>query len=218
MKLPLLRTALLIAGSFLLALGGLAAPPVPQQAADEILVTRVPDVPSGAVWDITLPPGAEGTLTDQEWLVVDGQSVGYGGGFLPPDAADKPLKLYANANDEMDEMIKDTLKAQGFPVKQGVSVYHISLGLNVPVSISSSRTLRLRHSRSILMYTPIPAEKRYKVGDKIPLYDVAAIDASVSHSKIFDPKDPTFHTYARLPNDLAHRITIQIQFLPKPTR
>lgn len=131
---------------------------------------------------------------DQEWLVIDGQSGGFGGGFLPPDAADKPLKLYANASDELDDLIKDTLKAQGFPVKQGVGVY----------------------SRSILMYTPIPAEKRYKVGDKIPFYDVVAIDTSVSHSKSFDPKDPTFHTYARLSNDLAHRITVQIQFLPKP--
>ncbi len=75
---------------------------------------------------------------DQEWLVIDGQSGGFGGGFLPPDAADKPLKLYANASDELDDLIKDTLKAQGFPVKQGVGVY----------------------SRSILMYTPIPAETR----------------------------------------------------------
>lgn len=148
--------------------------------------------------------------------MVDGQSGGFGGGFLSPDAAAKPLRLYANVSDEMDEMIKDTLKAQGFPVKQGVSVYHISLGLNVPVSISSPKALRLRHSRSVLMYTPIPAEKRYKVGDKIPLYDVVAIDSSVPGNKIFDRKDLTFRTYARMPNDLAHRITVQIQFLPAP--
>ncbi len=57
MKRPPLRTALAAAGTLLFALGGLAAPappPAPHQAADEILVTRVPDVPSGAVWDVTL--------------------------------------------------------------------------------------------------------------------------------------------------------------------
>ena len=216
MKLPLLRTALVVAGSLLSALGGLAAPPVTPQAADEILVTRVPDVPSGGAWDVTLPPGASGTLMDQEWLVVDGKSEGYGGGYISP-AAGKPFKLYANANDEMDGLVKDTLKAQGFPVKQGVSVYHITFGFNTPVSVSSSKTLRLRHFANRHMYTMIPSEKHYKVGDKIPLYEVVAIDTAVPFNKTFDPKDTTLRTYARMPNDLAHRITIQIQFLRKPT-
>ena len=122
----------------------------------------------------------------------------------------------ANVSDDLDGQVKDILKAQGLPTKPGIITYHLSYGVNRPVTGSSSQTLRFRHGSNVLTYTPSFGTATYKVGDKITLIDAVMLDSSITMQQALGPNTNTsFGKFAHLPNDLLHRITIQVQFVPK---
>ena len=162
--------------------------------------------------DITLPKAAANALTDQVYLVIDGNSEGFGGGFYFPDAALKPLHYTASVSNDLDNQVKDILKAQGVPVKDNVTTYHIICGINIPNSVSVSKSLTFRHESNVIGYTQYPTHTNYKIGDKIPLFEAVALDSSVETSGILGK---SAEKQNQLPHDLLHRITIQVQFVPK---
>lgn len=183
----------------------------PTQSANEIIVTRKPT--TGVQWEITLPKGAAGHLQDQAWLVVDGQAEGLAGYDIASSAAKQPLTLYVNINSQLDGEVKDILKAQGFPVKQDMTVYRVSYGVNRADEYTLPTTLHFRHVSNAIAYNNdgIPDTARYKIGERIPLFSAVAWDSETSALKIFDSSR---RAYPNLPRDLVHRITIEVQFLP----
>ena len=165
--------------------------------------------------EITLPPDKAKTLTDQLFLVIDGKSEGFGGDFYLSEMASKPVHYTASVGNDLDDQVKDILKAQGVPVKLNVTTYRIACGVNVPNNISMSRSLTFRHASNVLAYTHYPAHAIYKIGDKIPLFEAVALDSGIS------PSGTLFQSAEKqdqVPHDLLHRITIQVQFVPKATR
>lgn len=166
--------------------------------------------------DITLSPEVAKTVQDQVWLVIDGESEGFGGEDYSPDDAAKPLHFVADVSDDLDGQVKDILKAQGLPTKPDIVTYHLSYGVNRPVVGSISQTLHFRHGSNILTYISIFGTATYKVGDKITLIDAVMPDSSVTMQEALGPHNDIFSgKFAPLPNDLLHRITIQVQFVPK---
>ena len=162
--------------------------------------------------DITLSPEVAKTVYDQVWVVIDGTSEGAGGyNFAREDAA-KPLHYKANVNDDLDGQVKDILKAQGLPVKADITTYHITYAVNVPSEYSISHSLHFRTESGALGYTQFPTRMTYKVGEKIPIFEAVAVDASVATSGILGK---SAERQNQLPHDLLHRITIQVQFVPK---
>lgn len=162
--------------------------------------------------DITLPKNSAKTLTDQLYLVIDGKSEGFGGDFYSPDMASKPLHYTATVSNDLDDQVKSILKAQGVPIKDNVSTYHIVCGVNVPSNFSSSQSLTFRHEAAVLGYDEYPTHASYKIGDKITLVDAVALDSSVATSGILGK---SVEKQNEMPRDLLHRITIQVQFVPK---
>ena len=162
--------------------------------------------------DITLPKAAARTLTDQLYLVIDGNSEGLGGGFYFPDAALKPLHYTSSVSNDLDGQVKDILKAQGVLVKDNVTTYRITCGVNVPSSIGDSQSLIFRHESNLISYTQFSSHAIYKVGDKISLFEAVALDSSMVTSGILGE---SVEKQNQLPHDLLHRITIQVQFVPK---
>ncbi len=177
--------------------------------SDVITMTRTAD---GKCFNITLPVNAAKALTDQVYLVIDGNSEGFGGGFYFPDDALKPLHYTASVSSDLDGQVKDILKAQGIPVKGNATTYHIICGVNIPNSVSVSKSLSFRHESNLISYTQFPSHAVYKIGDKIPLFEAVALDSSVTTSGILGK---SVDTQNHLPHDLLHRITIQVQFVPK---
>ncbi len=201
---PLLSLALL----FVPATAALAQTHSPTAT---ITVTRTVD---GC--DITLSPQVAKTVTDQTWLVIDGKSEGFGGEDYFPDDAAKPLHFVASVSDDLDGQVKDILKAQGLPTKPDTITYRLSYGINRPVVVSFSQTLHFRHGSNILTYAPLLGTATYKVGDKITLIDAVMPDSSITMQQALGPHNDIFSgKFAPLPNDLLHRITIQVQFVPK---
>lgn len=176
-----------------------------------IVVTRTID---GC--NITLSPEVAKAVTDQTWLVIDGKSESFGGGDCFTDDAAKPLHFVANISDDLDGQVKDILKAQGLPTKLDIITYHLSYGMNRSVAGSISQTLHFRHGSNILTYTPLLGTTTHKVGDKITLIDAVMPDSSITMQQALGPHNDIFSgKFAPLPNDLLHRITIQVQFVPK---
>lgn len=168
--------------------------------------------------DITLSPEVAKTVTDQTWLVVDGKSEGFGGADYFPDDAAKPLHFVVSVSNDLDSQVKGILKAQGFPIKPGIITYQLSYGVNRPVAVSFPQTLHFRHGSNILTYTSLLGTATYKVGDKITLIDAVMPDSSITMQEALGPhNDITSGKFAALPHDLLHRITIQVQFVPKTT-
>ena len=162
--------------------------------------------------DIALPQNAAQALTDQVFLVIDGNSESFGGGLYFPDAASKPLHYTASVSNDLDNQVKEILKAQGIPVKDNVTTYHVICGVNIPNSVSVSKSLTFRHEANVLGYTQYPTHANYKIGDKIPLFEAVALDTSVATSGILGKSTEKQN---QLPHDQLHRITIQVQFVPK---
>ncbi len=166
--------------------------------------------------DISLSSAVAKATQDQVWLVIDGKSEGFGGGDYFPDDAAKPLHISANVSNDLDGQVKDILKAQGLPVKPGIITFHLSYGINRPVAVSVSRTLHFRHGSDSLLYAPLPGTATYKAGDKITLIDAVMLDSSITMQEALGPHNDIFSgRFAHKPNDLLHRITIQVQFVPK---
>ena len=183
----------------------------------DIIVTRDWGPPSGPVtsgttWNVTLPPGR---LTDQAWLVVDGHSQGLAGYDIDPNGLHKPARFYVDLNGDLDGQVKDILKAQGFPVKPGVTVYRVSYAVNVPSEYHEPFTLHFRHECRVVGFnnTYFPETARYKIGDRITLFDAVMWDTSASAMRIFDTKDPLHRPRPGLPVDLVHHVMVQVQFL-----
>lgn len=193
---------------FSLVLSSLVATAAPAQTPTAaITVTRTSD---GCY--IMLSPEVAKTVQDQVWLVIDGKSEGFGRYFYSPDMSSKPLHYTVSVSSDLDSQVKDILKAQGIPFRSSVTTYHIICGVNVPNNISVSKSFSFRHESNILAFTPIPETAAYKIGDKIPLLEAIALDTSLSSSGIIgnDVKKQDL-----MPHDLLHRITIQVQFVPK---
>jgi hypothetical protein len=204
---PLVLSALVAAPAARPAAG--PAPPMPE--AGVIRVTPAPEA-AGRAWDVTLPGETAPHLIDQVWLVVDGKPRGLGGG----DRLDtgRPLRVSAAFSDERDGEVKDILSAQGLPVRRNVTVYQITYGVDRPVAVRSPLTLRFRHATNVTTYTPLEFSAPYKVGDKITLLDAVMLDSSVRMSDVQTSSDLFSPRYKRLSDDLVHRVTLQIQFLP----
>lgn len=181
-----------------------------------ITVTRTAD---GKGCDVVLSlEAAKKTARDQLWLVVDGKSEGFGGGYYDAQAPKTPLRYTGSISGDLDGSIKDILKAQGFPIKENTITYHVSFGVNQPDSGSISETLHFRHGSNVLMFTQLPATATYKVGDRIPIFEAVALDSSITMRDALGPNnDISSRKFVHLPNDLLHRITIQVQFVPKTT-
>ncbi len=173
-----------------------------------ITVTRTAD---GC--DITLSPDKAKMLTDQIWLVVDGKSEGFGGGYYN-SFEEKPVHYTGHVSSELDGNVKDILKAQGFLTKENIVTYQVSFGVNEPESGYVSKTLHFRKGSNILAFTHYPASAVYKAGDKIPIFEAVAIDSSQDTAGILGK---SAEKQNQLPHDLLHRITIQVQFVPKMT-
>ena len=202
-----MRTAISLLALALLSISVHADTNQASTSPNAILVTRTV---SGC--DTTLPAGIAKTLTDQVSLVIDGKTEGFGGGFYFLDAASKPLHYTASISSDLDGQVKDILKAQDVPVKDNVTTYHVICGVNVPNSVSVSKSLTFRHEASVLGYTQYPAHASYKIGDKIPLFEAVALDSSAATLGILGK---SAEKQDQLPHDLLHRMTIQVQFVPK---
>jgi len=212
-------TAVLLGLALLCPPATAALSQTPQPSA-AITVTRTSDG-----WDITLPPSIAKTVTDQYWLVVDGKVEGFGGQYYNPEFITKmPLHYRGQVSDDLDGQVKDILKAQGFSVKPNVITYHIAAGLDFlppdgtphPLDVSISQTLHFRHGSIGLVFTDFPRPATYRVGDKITLIDAVMPDSSITMQQALGPNnDISSGKFAPLPNDLLHRITIQVQFVPK---
>lgn len=177
-------------------------------SSKSITVTRTAD---GC--DITLPPDKAKVLTDQIWLVVDGKSEGFGGGYY--NSFDKkPIHYTGHISNELDGNVKDILEAQGFLTKENIITYQASFGVNEPESGYVSKTLHFRNGSNILAFTHYPASAVYKAGDRIPIFEAVAIDSSQDTSGILGKGTDK---QSQLSPDLLHRITIQVQFVPKTT-
>ena len=211
-----MKLAALLLFPFLLFAQANAAYAQTQGPAMVITVARNTD---GTGWNITLPPDAAKTLTDQLWLVIDGKSEGFGGGNYDSEAGvfKMPLRYTADVSSDLDGQVKDILKAQGFPVKANTTTYHLSEGLNGDTNFSGSQTLHFRHDSYALINTQLPFTATYKIGDKIPIYDVLALDSSITMHDVLGKNDIEAGKFAHLPHGLLHRITIQVQFVPKTT-
>ena len=129
-----------------------------------------------------------------------------------------PLHYNADVSSDLDGQVKDIFKAQGISVKTNLTTYHVTCGVNAPVSISRSLTLRFRHDSYALINKQFPSTATYKIGDKVPIYDALALDSSITMHDVLGKNDIESGKFAPLPNDLLHRITIQVQFVPKGTR
>ncbi len=175
-----------------------------------ITVNRTAD---GKGWHITLPPSVINTVTDQYWLTIDGKAEGFGGDYYNPDFFPKmPLRYAGNVSNNLDGQVKDILEAQGLPTKANVTTYHITCGINSPDSVSISKSLSFRHESNLINYTQFSSHASYRVGDKIPIFEAVALDSSVVTSGILGK---SVEKQNQLPHDLLHRITIQVQFVPK---
>lgn len=175
-----------------------------------IIVTRTAN---GKGFNITLPPSIINTVTDRYWLTIDGSTEGFGGDYYNPDFFPKmPLRYAGNVSNNLDGQVKDILQAQGLPTKANVTTYRITCGLNSPDSISISKSLSFRHESNLISYTQFSSHAAYKVGDKIPLFEAVALDSSVVTSGILGK---SVEKQNELPHDLLHRVTIQVQFVPK---
>ncbi len=191
-----------------------AAPPLDGKT---IIVTRVSGPPngpptSGTTWDVTLPPGR---FTDQAWLVVDGHSQGLAGYDVDPNDHHKPARFLVNINNDLDGQVKDILKAQGLPVKRGVTVYRVTYAVNVPSEYSEPLVLHFRHEAVGIDFnnTYFPEIARYKIGNRITLFDAVMWDSKADFMKTFDLKDPRHRPRPGLPVDLVHHVMVQVQFL-----
>ncbi len=162
--------------------------------------------------DITLSPVIISTVQDQVWPVIDGKSEGFGGGDYISDDSEKPLHLVVSVSDDLDKQVKDIFKAQGILFKSSVTTYHIVCGLNAPNNFSVSKSLIFRHESNILSNASLPLTATYKVGEKITVYEGVALDSGMTTSGILGKSTETQN---QLPHDLLHRITIQVQFVPK---
>ncbi len=179
---------------------------IPASAAT-ITLTRTSD---GC--DITLPKDTAQALTDQVFIVIDGKLENLGSGLYFPDAVSQPLHYTASVSSDLDGQVKDILKAQGVSIKDNVTTYHVICGVNIPNSVSISKSLRFRNESNLVSYTQFPSHAVYKIGDKIPLFEAVTLDSSVEASGILGK---SAEKQNQLPHDLLHRITIQVQFVPK---
>lgn len=197
----------------LLTLRGAQAAPAPD--AHTIHIARDWSATTGVKWDIALPTEAAGHLQDQAWLVVDGHSEGLVGGDIPPADVNKPLSLYANISDNLDGAIKDILRAQGFPVKEGVTVYRITYGVDRPDEGTLPQTLRFRHAANNLMFNNafLPATVDCRIGDRVTIFDAVMLDSDMKPAQIFNSESLKHKFPPGLPTDLVHHVQIQVQFL-----
>jgi hypothetical protein len=209
------------------------------QVPDHSSVITVYRVGDGC--DIILPPDTAKTVTDKIWLVIDGKSEGFGGGSYNSAVFSMPLRYTASVSSDMDTQVKDILKAQGLPVKSNVTTYRMSGGINIavggygvpggvgggmnisnyvaptyiPSGLTTSQTLRFRHEAYALINTQPISTATYKIGDKIPIFDALALDSSITMHDVLGTNSIESGKFAHLSNDLLHRITIQVQFVPK---
>ncbi len=199
----------------------------PSPSATITVTRRADGTGSTTGWDINLPPDMEKTATDQITLVIDGKNYGLGGFYIPGLTA-LPLHYVASASSDLDGQVKDILKAQGIPIKVNTITYRITAGIIVPViggsgtpatvpaTAEDSETLRFRHGCNMFAYVQLPSKATYKAGDKITLFDAVALDSSITMQQALGPHNDIFSgKFVPLPNDLLHRITIQVQFVPK---
>ncbi len=202
-----MKPAAFLLGLTLLTFPAISAMAQTQNSTAAITVTRV-----GDGCDIRLSPEVAKTVQDQVWVVVDGTAEGAGGYDFAREDAAKPLHYKANVNDDLDGQVKDILKAQGLPVKADITTYRITYAVNVPSEYSISHSLHFRTESGALGYTQFPTRMTYKVGERIPIFEAVAVDASVVISGILGK---SAEKQNQLPHDLLHRITIQVQFVPK---
>jgi len=130
--------------------------------------------------------------------------------------APQSLWYYVPVDSDLDGQIKGILKAQEVPVKQNLTTYHVIYGVNRSIALSLSKTLHFRHAASLPAFIPLPFTATYKAGDKSTLFDAVALDSSMTMRDALGPNNTYSGKFARLPNDLVHRITMQVQFLPNP--
>ncbi len=219
--------------AFLLGLTLLTAPMVvalaqtPSPSATITVTRRADGTGSTTGWDINLPPDMEKTVTDQITLVIDGKNYGLGGFYVPGLTA-LPMHYVAGASSDLDGQVKDILKAQGVPIKVNTITYRVTAGIIVPViggsgtpatvpaTMEDSETLHFRHGCNMFVYVQLPSKATYKAGDKITLFDAVALDSNITMQQALGPHNDIFSgKFAPLPNDLLHRITIQVQFVSK---
>lgn len=180
-------------------------------------------VPGTGGYDITLPPSDAKMVVDRMYLVIDGKSEDLVS-YYNPDARrqTKSIHYLATASSDMDRQVKDILMAQELPTKPDVTIYHIAAGIGVPVSgggyfpevATLSKTLHFAHASGSSANVLVLANNRfyYNVGDKIPIFDEVVLDSEAPH---LGPFSDNLDKYDQLPRGLEHRITIQVQFVPK---
>ena len=205
-----MKPAVLLLALALLPLSVHAAPSPSSDSSGTITVTRTAD---GKGFNITLPSSRINTVTDRFWLTIDGSTQEFGGDFYTPEFYPKmPLRYIGSVSSDLDGQVKDILKAQGLPVKENVTTYQIMCGVNSPNSISVSKSLSFRHVSNLISYPPLPFHAVYKIGDKITLFEAVALDSSATTSGILGK---SVEKQNQAPHDLLHRITLQVQFVPK---
>ena len=105
--------------------------------------------------------------TSQAWLVVDGHSQGLAGYDIDPAAHDKP---------------------------QRVVVYRGIYGVNFSGAYSEPLTLRFRHFVGGIAFRNdfLPDSARYKIGDRITVFDVVMFDSALGCPAVGAPRhDPS---------------------------
>ena len=155
-----------------------------------------------------------------------------------------PLHYTGSVSSDLDGQVKDILKAQGLPIKENITTYRVSGGINIPMSgygfpgaspgglsvptyvapsyipagTTKSETLHFRHAAYIVLNVQLASNGAYKIGDKIPIFEAVVLDTSTSLMDAAElNNDFRFGRDVKLPADLMHRITIQVQFVPKLT-
>ncbi len=197
----------------------------PVFAAPDISVARTPNE---AGWDITLSPAIADKVMDRMWLVVDGKSKMINYGDFYAAEARKTLHYQAKADSSLDGDVKQILAAQGLATKPDVTTYFFSYSLNGSNRLSGAETLHFAKMQASQAYTQPPSIATYKVGDRITLYGVIAMNDGTTLAdlglppgvSVYDAPSPN-DTFSDSPDASAsegkvHRIYIQVQFVPKP--
>ncbi len=198
----------------------------PAFAAPDISVAAAPD---RAGWDITLSPAIADTVTDKIWLVIDGKSEMINTGDFFAAEAHKPLRFQAKADSDLDGKVKHILTAQGLATKPDMTTYFVSYTLNSFGRITIPKTLHFHTMQYADIYTLPPSPATYKLGDRITLFGVVALNDGIMVPgiglppgvNVYDAPSPS-ETFSDTPDASAsegkvHRIYIQVQFVLKST-
>lgn len=183
-------------------------------------------IPTSDGYDITLPPSDAKTVVDRMYLVIDGKSEDLVAWYNPNARRQtKSIHYLATASSDMDRQVKDILTAQGLPTKPDFTTYHVAAGIGIPVSgggyfpavATLSKTLHFTHASGNSVNVNAYANKTlYKIGDKIPVFDEAVLDSDTSFADALGPNNTlSSGKFVTLPLGQMHRITIQVQFVPK---